>query len=62
MMQRQQSDEQARKMKTEFEERQREEEHRDRVLQEKWKIEDQENRIKSELIRQTLQTHNEQMQ
>ena len=49
-------------MKTEFEQRQREDEHRDRVLQEKWKIEDQENRIKSELIKQALQTHNEQMQ
>lgn len=49
-------------MKVDFEQRQREDEHKDRILQEKWRIEDQENRIKSELIRQTLNSHNEQMQ
>ena len=42
-------------MKSEFDARQREEEHRDRILQERWRCEDQEQRLKSELIRQTLQ-------
>ena len=55
MLQKQQSEEAIRKMKTEFDARQREEEHRDRVLQERWRCEDQEQRLKSELIRQTLQ-------
>jgi hypothetical protein len=34
-----------------LESRQREEAHRDRILQEKWRSEDDEQRLKSELIR-----------
>lgn len=40
MLQRHQSEEAIRKMKSEFDARQREEEHRDRVTQEKWRVED----------------------
>jgi hypothetical protein len=42
-------------MRSELEARQREEAHKERVLQERWRTEDQENRLKSELVRQTLQ-------
>lgn len=38
-------------MKAEFEARQKEEEHRDRMIQEKWRIEDHENRLKTELVK-----------
>lgn len=41
-------------MKSGFDVKQREDEHRDRVVQEKWRYEDQEQRIKNELLRQTL--------
>lgn len=54
MLQRQQSEDAVRKMKNEFEARQREEEHRDRLVQERWRAEDQEQRLKSEVIKQTL--------
>lgn len=42
MLQKQQSEEAIRKMKTEFEARQREDEHKDRIIQEKWRMEDHE--------------------
>ncbi len=40
MMQNKQSDEQIRKMKADIEQRQRDEAHKDRMIQEKWKSED----------------------
>jgi hypothetical protein len=49
-------------MKGEFEAREREEAHKDRVIQERWRMEDQEQRLKTELIRQTMQKQAEQMQ
>jgi hypothetical protein len=42
MIQRQQSEEAVRKVKTELEARQGEQEVRDRVVQERWRMEDQE--------------------
>jgi hypothetical protein len=53
-LQKQQSDDALRKLKTDLETRQREEAHRDRVLSEKWRAQDDEQRLKSELIRQTM--------
>lgn len=61
-MQKQQSDDALRKLKTDLESRQREEAHRDRILQEKWRSEDDEQRLKSELIRQTMTQQAKQMQ
>lgn len=49
-------------MKSEFDVRQREEQHRDRLLQERWRVEDQEQRLKSEVIRQTMQHQTQVMQ
>jgi hypothetical protein len=45
-----------------LESRQREEAHRDRLLQERWRSEDEEQRLKSELIRQTMTQQARQMQ
>jgi hypothetical protein len=41
-LQKQQSDDALRKLRTDLESRQREEAHRDRILQEKWRSEDDE--------------------
>ena len=49
-------------MKADIEGKQRDEEHRDKVLQEKWRLEDQEQRLKNEMLRQTLQQQAQQMQ
>jgi hypothetical protein len=62
LLQKQQSDDALRKLKTDLESRQREEAHRDRILQEKWRSEDDEQRLKSELIRQTMTQQARQMQ
>jgi hypothetical protein len=61
-LQKQQSDDALRKLKTDLESRQREEAHRDRLLQERWRSEDEEQRLKSELIRQTMTQQARQMQ
>ena len=62
LLQKQQSDDALRKLKTDLETRQLEEAHRDRVLQEKWRAQDDEQRLKSELIRQTMTQQAKQMQ
>ena len=48
-------------MKAEFDQRQREEEHRDKVVQERWKLEDQEQKMKNELFRQAMQQQTQTM-
>lgn len=62
MMQKRTSEEQTKKFKTEIEQRQKEEEHRDKVIQERWRLEDQEQRLKNEMLRQTLSLQQSEMQ
>ena len=54
LMRQRQSEDNVKKMKQEIDQLQKEEDHRERMLQERWRLEDQEQRLKSELIRQTI--------
>lgn len=55
MMQNRQSEEAMKKLKSDLDQRQKEEDQRDRIIQERWRLEDQENKLKNELVRQTMQ-------